>query len=162
MFNYLRNLLRYEPAVIAWAANGGLALVLAYAFHITRTQEAAVTTITTALASVFTAWKAGPSNAPVILGALTTAVTAAGAFGFHPSAQLLATLAAAGSAVLPWIMRANLTPKATPAVPPHEPEHAAPAVVQARLTDEHMNELASHVATRVGAIVKPARKPRSM
>jgi hypothetical protein len=128
--NYVRNLLRYEPAVFAWAASGGLALLLAFVFHFTRTQEAAAATIVTALASAYTAWKAGPSQVPFILGLLATAITAAGAFGFHPSAHVLAMATSIASVLLPLVFRPNLTPKAvtTPAV--HlAPQHAAPRVM---------------------------------
>ena len=124
---YLKNLLRYEPAVIAWAVNGGLALLLAFVFHFTSTQEAAAATIVTALATIYTLVKAGPSGVPGILGALATAVTAAAAFGFHPSAQVLAVCTSIASVLLPLIFRMNLTPKAAePAVPHEPPQHAAP------------------------------------
>ena len=124
---YLKNLLRYEPAVIAWAASGGLALLLAFVFHFTSTQEAAAATIVTALATLYTLVKAGPSGVPGILGALATAVTAAAAFGFHPSAQVLAVCTSIASVLLPLIFRMNLTPKAAePAVPHEPPQHAAP------------------------------------
>jgi hypothetical protein len=47
----LRGLLAYEPAAVSWALNGGVALICAYAFGLTATEEAAVTTIVTALAA---------------------------------------------------------------------------------------------------------------
>lgn len=128
MLRWLKRYAAMEPAILAWAVNGGLALVLAFIFHISGKQEAAVTTIATALATAYTAWKAGPSGVPVLIGALATGVTAAGAFGFHPSAQVLATVTAVASAVLPLVFRVNLTPKAATTAPArHEgPQHAAP------------------------------------
>lgn len=160
MITNLRKLLAYEPAALAWSVNGGLALLLAFVFHATKTEQAAATTILTAAAAAVTAWKAVPAKVSVVLGALTTAVTAAGAFGFHPSAQLLATLAAAGSAVLPWVMRVNLTPKASAAEPPHEAEHAAPVVHHVRMAEEDLEALGNRLATKVATAVRPVRPPR--
>ncbi|MCW2901487.1 MAG: hypothetical protein JWO67_3752 [Streptosporangiaceae bacterium] len=110
---YLRSLLKYEPAIVAWALNGGIALVAAYLLHFTKTQEAAAATVVTALAGAYTAIKARPFAVAALTGALMTAVTAAAAFGFHPTAQVTAAVLAVVSAVLPLVLRANLTPLAT-------------------------------------------------
>jgi hypothetical protein len=116
---YLRSLLKYEPAVLAWALNGGFALVVVFLLHFTKTEEAAAATIVTALAAAYTAIKARPSIepvsaiVPVVTGALATAVTAAAAFGFHPSAEVTAAVVAVVSAVLRLVLRLNITPVAT-------------------------------------------------
>jgi hypothetical protein len=110
---YLKSLLKFEPAVVAWALNGGIVLVLAYLLHFTKTQEAAAATIVTALAAAYTAIKARPFAVAALTGALMTAVTAATAFGFHPSAQVIAAVSAVLSSILPLVLRANLTPLAT-------------------------------------------------
>lgn len=106
----LKMLWAYEPAVAAWASAGGLALLLGYLFHLTSTQEAAVTTITAGLATVYTAVRTRPSDVPAIIGALTTIAGAVVAFGLHPPAHVTAAAAALVSVVLPVILRPNLTP----------------------------------------------------
>ena len=108
----LRTLLAYEPAVASWATAGGLALLLAYLFHLTSTEEAAVTTIAAAAATIYTAVRARPSDVPAIIGALVTIAGAAAAFGFHPPAHVIASAAAVAAAVLPILLRGNLTPAA--------------------------------------------------
>ena len=107
----LRVLLAAEPAVAAWAANGGLALILGYVAHLSSVQEAAVTTIATALAAVFTAFRARPVAVSVLTGAIATAVTASAAFGLHLPAEVIAASVSLLSAVLGLVFRQNLTPK---------------------------------------------------
>lgn len=106
----LRALLAAEPAVAAWAANGGLALILGYVAHLSSVQEAAVTTIATAVAAVFTAVQARPVAVSVLTGAVATAVTAAGAFGLHLPSEVLAAGVSLLSVLLGLVFRANLTP----------------------------------------------------
>lgn len=113
LISRLRSLLAYEPAAISWALNGGVALVCAYAFGLSSTQEAAVTTIVTALAAIWTGARARPVAVPAIVGALTTAVTAAAAFGLHVSPDVMALGSSAVSAALALLFRQNLTPVAT-------------------------------------------------
>lgn len=108
----VRYLFAYEPAVVAWALNGGVAVLAAWAFHLTSTQEAAVTTIVTAAAAIYTATTTRPADVPTIIGALVTVVTAAAAFGFHPPAQWIAIGTAVASIMLPLALRVNLTPLA--------------------------------------------------
>lgn len=108
----LKTLLAYEPAVASWASAGGLALLLAYLFHLTSTEEAAVTTIAAALATVYTAVRARPSDVPAIIGALTTLTGAATAFGFHPPPHVTGAVAALVALMLSVMLRSNLTPAA--------------------------------------------------
>lgn len=130
----LKELLALEPAAISWALNGGIALVCAYAFGLNSTEEAAVATIVTALAAIWTAVQARPVAIPAIVGALTTAVTAAAAFGLHVSPDMIALGSSAVSAALALLFRQNLTPAvklrpvpgpssapAPPATPPKPP-----------------------------------------
>jgi hypothetical protein len=119
----LRLILAYEPAAASWALNGGIALLCAYAFGLTKTEEAAVATIVTALAAIYTAVRAKPATVPAIIGALTTAVTAAAAFGFHPSANIIAIGTSVASIVLSLVFRVNLTPKAAMKRPVPVPGH---------------------------------------
>lgn len=109
----LKALWVYEPAALSWALNGGVALVCAYAFGLNGTQEAAVTTIVTALAAVATALQARPVVIPAVVGGLTTALTAAAAFGLHVSPDVIALGSSVVSAALALLFRQNLTPLAT-------------------------------------------------
>lgn len=119
MLTYLRNLWRLEPAVVAWSVNGGLASLLAFVFHFSSAQEAAVTTISTAVVALVTAAMACPPNVSVLTGALAAIATAAGAFGLHLGPQATAASVTALSAVLGLLLRQNLTPAAKPGHPEH-------------------------------------------
>lgn len=118
MWTKLKALLACEPAVVAWAVNGGLAAALVFLFHLDGTQAAAVTTITTALAAAFTAVKARPVAVSVLVGAAATIATACAAFGLDLSPQLIATGVAVLSAVLGLVFRQNLTPSVKLPLPP--------------------------------------------
>ena len=122
----LRTLAAYEPAVLAWAASGGLAVALAFLFHLSHTQEAAVTTIAAALATVYVAARARPVEGPAVIGALVTAVTAAAAFGLHVPVRDISVGEAVVSAVMALMFRANLTPAAA-ARPAYRGDHAGAA-----------------------------------
>lgn len=106
----LRSLLAYEPAVIAWVVNGGLAVVLTFLFNLNTTQTAAVTTITTALAAIVTALAARPVSVSIVTGALMTAIQAAVAFGVTMPTPVLGAITAVASAMLSLLFRQNLTP----------------------------------------------------
>ena len=109
---YLRSLGANEPAVVAWALNGGLAALAAFVLHYSKTQEAAAATIVTALAAIFTAWKAKPRDISIITGALATMATAAAAFGLHLAPGTVAAGVTVISALLGLIFRTNVTPVA--------------------------------------------------
>lgn len=113
----LKALAALEPALLAWAASGGLAVVCAFLFHLSSEQEAAVTTIATALAASYSAARTRPVSVPLITGALVTAVTAAAAFGLHLSAGQTGTGAAIVSGLLALLLRANLRPAAATSRP---------------------------------------------
>lgn len=108
----LRALLAYEPAAVSWALNGGIAIVFAYLLGFTKTEEAAAATIVTGLAAIYTAFRARPVAVPLVVGALTTVVTAAGAFGLHASPQVISVALSVVSGVLALLFRQNLTPAA--------------------------------------------------
>lgn len=115
----LKGLFQYEPAVLAWAINGGVALVIGYLTPLTATQAAAVTLITTALATIYTAVKARPIVVSAVTGALATALTAVAAFGLDFSSASIANVVAVAGGLLGLLFRANLTPaiKLTKRVP---------------------------------------------
>lgn len=110
ILTYLREMLAYEPAVAAWAADGGVAALAGFVFHVSSTQEAAITTICTALAALYTAVRARPVAVPALTGAVATIATAAAAFGLHLPAGVISTGVTVLSAVLALILRQNLTP----------------------------------------------------
>lgn len=130
--NALKTFLRYEPVLLAWALNGGLAAFLAYATGLTSTQMAAVTTITTALVGIYTAYRTRPIAVSVITGALATIAVAIGAFGFNLSANEIGGATTIIGGVLMLLLRANVAPfvKPVPIAPTPEPvDPPAPAPV---------------------------------
>lgn len=106
----LKDLLAYEPAVVAWAVNGGIATVLAFLFTLDGPETAAVTTITTALAALVTAVMARPVSVSLVTGALATIAEAAAAFGLNLPPTVIGAITAVASAVLGLMFRQNLTP----------------------------------------------------
>jgi hypothetical protein len=110
MLSRLRDLLAYEPAILAWAANGGVAAILGLVTHASPATLGAVTTVTTALVAVYTACRARPVAVSVLMGAAATLVNASAAFGLHLAATQLVTVTTVLSAVLGLMFRANLTP----------------------------------------------------
>lgn len=120
---WLANLLRYEPTVAAWVANGGLAALL-LALHVGATPTAAVVSVATALATIYTAVQVRPVAVPALVGALATIATAAAAFGLRLPAADVSTGVTVLSAVLALLLRQNVIPVLRLAPPPS----AAPAV----------------------------------
>lgn len=123
----LRTILRAEPALVAWALNGGIAVVIGFLTPLTVAQSAAITTITTALAALYAAVRARPVAVSAIMGAMVTIATAAAAFGLHVAPNVMAMAVAVGSAVLGLVFRANLTPVA-PAAPLPDTKPVGPPV----------------------------------
>ena len=115
MWAKLKGLLAYEPAVLAWGINGGVAAIVAFLTPLSPGAVAAITTITTALAAIYTAYHARPIVVSAITGAVATILTAVAAFGLHLDADTIGTVVTALGAVLGLMFRANLTPKANPA-----------------------------------------------
>jgi hypothetical protein len=109
------DFIKYEPVIVAWALNGGLAVLLGDVVHLTSVQTAAVTTIATGVVAIFTALHTKPFAATAFTGALTTILVAGAAFGLH----LPATDIGVGVAVLASVaglgLRANVSPVAEPA-----------------------------------------------
>jgi hypothetical protein len=109
--NYVKKIITQEPAVTAWAVNGGLAALLAFIFHFTKTQEASAVTIITGLTTIYTAALAKPPEVSLISGTLTTIATAVAAFGLHLSPHGISALATISSVALALLLRQNLSPK---------------------------------------------------
>lgn len=109
--NIIQRLWHFEPAVVGWVLDGGLAAAIAFIFHTTNTQTAAITTIAAAVATVITAVKARPVEVGILVGAVATVATAAGAFGLHLTAAQIGAGTAILSGLLALLLRQNLTPK---------------------------------------------------
>jgi len=108
------NILKYEPVILAWVLNGGLAVLLGNLIHISSTQEAAVTTIATAVVALYGAAVTKPPAVHALVGALATIAVAAGAFGLHMSAAEIGAGMAILSGILGLVFRQNVSPKAAP------------------------------------------------
>lgn len=105
--------LDYEPVLLSWVLNGGFAVLLGNVFHISTTQEAAVTTIATALVSIYAWWKTTPHAVAGLVGGISTIAVAAGAFGLHLSSAKIGFGVAILSAVLALLFRQNVSPVAS-------------------------------------------------
>lgn len=114
--SFLSNLepdfVKYEPVVVAWAVNGGFAVLLGDVAHISTTQEAAVTTILTGAVAIYTAIKTDNFTVSGFTGALSTVLVAAGAFGLHLSSQEIGVGVAVIAGILGLVLRQNVSPKA--------------------------------------------------
>lgn len=116
--NILSNLLKYEPVLLAWVLNGGLAVLLGNVAHISTTQEAAVTTIATAIAGVYTWFETKEKTVSGLVGFITTVAVAASAFGLHLSSAEIGAGAAILSGILALVFRSQVSPAAArPEVP---------------------------------------------
>jgi len=113
----MSGLLKYEPVLLAWVLNGGLAVLLGNVVHISSTQEAAVTTIATALVGIFTWFRTTPHTVSGLVAFITTIAVAAAAFGLHLSNAEIGAGAAILSGVLALVLRQHVSPVAgSPAV----------------------------------------------
>jgi hypothetical protein len=107
------GLLKYEPVILAWVLNGGLAVLLGNVFHISSTQEAAVTTILTALVGIFN-WVMTKDHAVAgLVGFISTIAVAASAFGLHLTGAEIGAGVAILSGVLALVLRQNVSPAAS-------------------------------------------------
>ena len=107
------DFVKYEPVIVAFALNGGLAVLLGNVVGISHTQEAAVTTIATGLVAIYTAIKTDNFTVTGFTGVLTTIAVASAAFGLHLSSQEIGAGVAVISGVLGLILRQNVSPAAT-------------------------------------------------
>jgi hypothetical protein len=112
----------YEPAVILYSINAGVALLVAYGLPLSQGQVAAISTIATALLTVVTAAMTRPVPVSALTAAVGTGLAAAAAFGLNLSADQIGTTVAALSIVLALVLRANVSP--AQASPGHPGAHA--------------------------------------
>jgi hypothetical protein len=104
---------RYEPAMIVYAVNAAVALVVAFGANLSHDQVAAVTTVTTAVLAIVTAVLTRPIVVSTITGAVGTALAAVAAFGLHLSADQIGATVTALSIALALLLRSNVSPAAT-------------------------------------------------
>ena len=108
----MSGLFKYEPVILAWVLNGGLAVLLGNVIHISSTQEAAVTTIATALVGIFAWWKTSPHAVSGLVAFISTIAVAATAFGLHLSSAEIGAGVAILTGVLALLFRQNVSPTA--------------------------------------------------
>lgn len=108
----LSSVLKYEPVLLAWVLNGGLAVLLGNVLHISSTQEAAVTTIATALVGVYNWVMTKDHVVGGLVGFISTIAVAAGSFGLHLSSAEIGAGAAILSGILALVFRQNASPAA--------------------------------------------------
>lgn len=100
----------YEPAVIVYAVNAAVALLVAYGLDLTQDQVSAVTVLATAVVAVVTAWMTRPVSVAAITGAVATALTAVAAFGLELTGDQIGATVTALSIVLALLLRQNVSP----------------------------------------------------
>jgi hypothetical protein len=100
----------YEPAVILYAVNAAVALLVAYGLDLTVTQTGAITAIATGLLAGVAALMTRPITVSGVTGALATVLAASAAFGLHLTANQIGTAVTAVSIVLALLLRQAVTP----------------------------------------------------
>ncbi|MEV4000985.1 hypothetical protein [Actinomadura sp. NPDC049753] len=101
---------RAEPAVIAYAVNAVVALLVSYGLPLSQGQVEAVTVITTALTAAVAAITTRPIVVSGITGALATIMAALAAFNWHFTADQISNTVAVASIVLALLLRQNVSP----------------------------------------------------
>lgn len=101
-----------ESVVILYVANVAVALLVSWGLKLTPAQVGAVTTITSALVTIITAFAVRPVTVPLIKGAATTLLVAFSAFGLHLSTSQIGYSTAALSIIVGLLLRQNVTPAA--------------------------------------------------
>lgn len=108
----MSGLLKYYPVIVSWATSGGLALLLGNVAHIGSTAEAAVTTIVTAAAALYSWWKTTPREVSGLTGILTTLAVAGGAFGMHLTSDQIGFGVAVISGIVGLLLHSTVSPSA--------------------------------------------------
>ncbi|MEO5874901.1 MAG: hypothetical protein ABIS86_05460 [Streptosporangiaceae bacterium] len=101
-----------EPAVILYALNSAVALVVSFGLPLNGDQVGAITVISTAALTVWTAIYTRPVVVSVITGAVGTVLVAVGAFGFDLTANQQGAAVTALSVALSLLLRQAVTPTA--------------------------------------------------
>jgi len=108
----ISGILKYEPVVLAWVLNGGLAALLGNVFHLGSTKEAAITTILTAIAGIYSWIMTKDKVVSSLTAAISTIAVAASAFGLHLSSAEIGAGVAILSGIVALALRQNVSPSA--------------------------------------------------
>jgi hypothetical protein len=106
----------YEPAVLLYAVNAAVALLVAYGLPLNHDMVAAITVIATAVLTAATAIMTRPFVVSSLTGAFGSLLAAVAAFGLHLTANQIGTAVTALSIVLALLLRQNVSPTTAPAV----------------------------------------------
>jgi hypothetical protein len=102
----------FEPAVIVYALNAAVALLVSFGLPLSHDMVGAITTIATAVLSIVVAVMTRPVVVSTITAAAASVLTAAAAFGFHLTADQIGYTVTALSIGLALLLRQNVTPTA--------------------------------------------------
>jgi len=108
---------KYEPALILYGVNAGIAVAIAFGLNWTPTQSAAATVAVTAVLGIITALLTRPVSVSVIVAAFTSGLVALGAFGLHLGTPAVSSLAALLSVLLGVLLRVHVSPVAVQRAP---------------------------------------------
>lgn len=100
----------FEPAVIAYAVNAAVALLVAYGLDLSQSQVEAIAVITTAILAAVAAAMTRPVVVSAITGAVATALAAIAAFGLTLNTEQIGATVTALSIVLALLLRQNVSP----------------------------------------------------
>lgn len=105
----------YEPAVILYAINSAVALLVAYGLDLSSDQVGAVTAIATGVLAAVAAAMTRPIVVSTITGALATVLAAVAAFGLDFTGDQIGATVTGVSIVLALLLRQNVSPTGSPA-----------------------------------------------
>jgi len=103
----------YEPAVIVYALNAAVALLVSFGLPLSHDQTGAITLVVTAVLAAVVAAMTRPVVVSTITGAAASVLTAVAAFGLHLTGDQIGTTVTALSIALALLLRQNVSP--TPA-----------------------------------------------
>ena len=100
----------YEPAVIIYALNAAVALFVSFGLPLSHDMVGAVTTIATAVLSIYVAAVTRPVVVSTITAAAASVLTAVAAFGLHLTTDQVGTVVTALSIGLALLLRQAVSP----------------------------------------------------
>lgn len=106
-----------EPAVILYAVNSLVALLVAYGLNLSQVQTAAISTVTTGVLAAVVAVMTRPFVVSALTGAVSTVMAAVAGFGLEFSADQIGATVTALSIVLALVLRMNVSPASGPVQP---------------------------------------------
>jgi hypothetical protein len=112
---WVKDVVANEPVLTSYLINGGAAAVFAYLLHWSATKEAALATVVTGLAGLYTLIRTTPPHVSGFAGIISTMVVASASFGLHISPKGTALLVLAITALVPMLVRVHVSPVASAA-----------------------------------------------